>query len=67
MSETIQYAYRVDDATETPCHLSEIKKGNVFYFVNGSEKSALMIATADAFYTELNEQPVWSIPHEKYE
>lgn len=67
MSSFIQYAFRVDDKTETPCHLSSIKKGDVFYRVDGCQKSDLMIATDDAFSSVLDDQTVWSVPSEMYE
>jgi hypothetical protein len=67
MNTDIHYAFRVDASQETPCHLSEIKKGDVFYFVKGGQKSALMTATEDAFSSEVNGQLLWSIPHDIYE
>jgi hypothetical protein len=63
---TVQYAFRITDTSETPCHLSEIKKGDVYYQVSGADKSELLIATGDAFATEVNHQMLWSIPHEIY-
>ena len=30
MSESFQYAFRIDADKEIPCHLSEIKKGEAF-------------------------------------
>lgn len=63
----VQYAMRITDLDEVPCHLSEIKKGDVYYLVRGAEKSPLFVATGDAFMTDVNRQPLWSIPHEVYE
>ena len=65
--EIIQYAFRVDATRETPCHLSEIKRGDVFYQVNGNTKSELYRATGDAFSSDVNGNTVWSIPHELYQ
>ena len=67
MSESIQYAYRIDTDRETPCHLCEIKKGNVFYWVRNSHKSELLRATADAVSTIENGNVIWSVPHEAYQ
>lgn len=67
MSDLIQYAFRIDAQTETPCHLSDLKKSDVFYMVDGVHKSDLLIATDDAFSSVVNETTVWSVPSEKYE
>lgn len=64
MNDSIQYAYRIDTDRETPCHLSEIKKGDVFYWVRNAHKSELLKATADAFTTIVNGNEIWSVPHE---
>lgn len=66
MNENIQYAFRVDADEETPCHLSEIKKGDVFYLIQGAKRSELLRATENAYEAVVNERPVWSIPHEIY-
>lgn len=63
---SVQYALRITDDSEIPCHLSEIKQGDVYYQINGAQKSELFRATADAFPSEVNKQLVWSIPHELY-
>lgn len=67
MSELIKYAYRIDSDRETPCHLSEIKKGDVFYLMVGASRSELHRATDDAFIAHVNDNETWSIPHELYE
>jgi len=67
MSDAIQYAYRIDSEKETPCHLSEIKKGDVYYWVVGSHKSDLLEATGDAFSVDVNDKKIWSVPHAPYQ
>jgi len=67
MDDLIQYAFRIDDNRETPCHLSEIKKNDVFYLVTGGKKSELFIAIDNAFNSVVNGQQIWSIPREEYE
>jgi hypothetical protein len=67
MDQEIRYAFRIDRDTETPCHISELKNGDVFYMVQGGQKSNLLIATGDAFSSDVNGQLLWSIPHEIYE
>lgn len=47
--------------------MSDLKKGDVFYMVDGAHKSDLLIATDDAFSSVVNETTVWSVPSEKYE
>lgn len=64
--DAIQYAFRVESDKETPCHVSEIKSGDVFYLVTGGKRSALFVATGDAFSSDVNNRLVWSIPHENY-
>lgn len=63
MSECIQYAFRIEAGKETPCHLSEIKKDDVYYLVVDARKSELFKATDNAFGAEVNGKWVWSIPH----
>ena len=67
MTETIQYAFKVTEDEETPCHLSEIKKGDVYYLVVDSKRSELLKATEDAFNSNVSGKSVWSIPHVPYE
>lgn len=67
MGELFQYAYRINADKETPCHLREIKKGDVFYLMSNATKSELRKATEDAFCTVVNKDLVWSIPYEIYE
>jgi len=67
MSESIQCAYRVDSDKETPCHLSEIKKGDLFYWVVDAHKSDLLQATGDAFSSNVNDKDIWSVPHAPYQ
>lgn len=67
MSTPIQYAFRVDDTQETPCHIADIKKGDVFYLVTGGQKSELFKATGDAISNKVNDQLHWSIPYEIYQ
>lgn len=67
MNESIQYAYRIDSDKETPCHLSEIKKGDVFYWVVDAHKSELLQATDDAFNSDVNDKNSWSVPHAPYQ
>jgi hypothetical protein len=66
MNTPIQYAFRVDDTQETPCHVADIKKGDVFYLVTGGHKSELYKATGDAISSAADGQLHWSIPHEIY-
>ena len=67
MTESIQYAFKVTPDEETPCHLSEIKQGDVYYLVVDSKRSELQRATEDAFSSDVNGKSVWSIPHVPYE
>lgn len=67
MSESFQYAFRIDADKEIPCHLSEIKKGHIFYLVTNASKSELFKASEDAFSTEVNGKLIWSIPHEMHQ
>ena len=67
MSDSIQYAYRVDSDKETPCHLSEIKKGDLFYLVVDAHKSDLLRATGDAFSSNINDKNSWSVLHVPYQ
>ncbi len=64
---SIEFAMRIEDDGEVPCHLSDLKKGNIYYLIRGTEKSPLYLATGDAVATDVNHQPLWSIPHEIYE
>ena len=63
---SVQYAMRVTGDSEIPCHLSEIKQGDVYYQIDGAQKSELFRATGNAFSSDVNNQQVWSIPHEIY-
>jgi hypothetical protein len=65
-TDIIQYAFRVEGDKETPCHVSDIKSGDVFYLVTDGKRSALCKATGDAFSSEVNNRLVWSIPHENH-
>ncbi len=65
MSESITYALKVTpDEKEVPCHLSELKKHDIFYLVQASKKSERLVATGDAFQSDVNGQTIWSVPHE---
>ena len=65
MNEPITYALKVTrDEKEVPCHLSELKKDDLFHLVQASKKSELFIATDDAFQSNVNGQTIWSVPHE---
>lgn len=64
MSESISYALKVANDKEIPCHLSELKKDDLFYLVQASTKSKLLIAIDDAFQSDVNGQTIWSVPHE---
>ncbi|QEY16058.1 hypothetical protein D0C16_08725 [Cellvibrio sp. KY-GH-1] len=67
MSESITYALKViPDDKEIPCHLSELKKDDLFYLVQASKKSELLVATDNAFQSNVNGQTIWSIPHEAH-
>lgn len=67
MNESIHYAYRIDSDKETVCHLSEIKKGDVFYLIVDAHKSELLRATGDAFNSNVNDKNIWSVPHAPYQ
>lgn len=65
MSESITYALKVaPNDKEIPCHLSELKKDDLFYLVQASKKSELLIATDNPFQSNVNGQMIWSVPHE---
>ncbi|WP_191968667.1 hypothetical protein [Cellvibrio sp. KY-GH-1] len=64
MSESISYALKITGDEEIPCHLSELKRDDLFYLVQASKKSKLLIATDDAFQSDVNGQTIWSVPHE---
>lgn len=66
MNQEIRYAFRIDQFAETPCHLSELNKGDVFYLISQGTKSELLRATGAPFTEIINHQEVWSIPHEIY-
>lgn len=66
MDQEIRYAFRIDSDAETPCHISDLKEGDVFYMVSQGTKSELLQATGAPFTETINHQLVWSIPHEIY-
>lgn len=64
MSEPISYVLKITGDEEIPCHLSELNRDDLFYLVQSSKKSELLIATDNAFQSDFNGQTIWSVPHE---
>lgn len=66
MDQEIRFAFRIDSDAERPCHISDLKEGDVFYMVSQGTKSELLQATGAPFTEIVNHQVVWSITHEIY-
>jgi hypothetical protein len=51
---------------ETPCHISELKKGDVFYMVTDGAKGELRVATALPYSSQVDGDILWRIDSEPY-
>lgn len=65
--DTLVYAIKVNPGKpDSPCHISELVKGDHFYWVSDGRRSDLNIASSDPYRNAANSgEEQWSVDSEK--